>query len=50
MSLKSTSLSFQAFCGMTVASWMSCDITSGTSPLVSEETIFCISGANGMML
>ncbi len=50
MSLKSTSLSFQAFCGITVASAVSCDIMSGTSPLVSEETIFCISGPVGIRL
>src|SRR5580700_9023262 len=29
---------------------MSWDIRSGTSPLVSAETIFCISGANGTRL
>jgi hypothetical protein len=50
MSLRSTSLSFQAFVGMTVALEVSCEITSGTSPLVSPEMIFCSSGANGIRL
>src|SRR5262249_35220413 len=40
-------LSFQAFCGMTVLAAVSWFITSGTSPMVSAPTIFCISGANG---
>src|SRR5262245_20722453 len=33
---------------MTVAGAVSWDITSGTSPVVSAPTIFCISGAKGM--
>src|SRR5262249_14415108 len=46
-SVRSTSLSFQAFCGITVLKAVSWFITSGTSPMVSAPTIFCISGANG---
>ncbi len=50
MSLRSISLSCQAFCGMMSASATSWLITSGTLPAVIADTIFCASGANGTML
>ena len=49
-SVRSTSLSFQAFCGRKFWLPASCSITSWTSPVVTAETIFCIKGPKGMML
>ena len=49
MSLTSTSLSSNAFCGM-IDCGASMKTRSGTSPLVSAETVFWFCAWNGMML